>query len=283
MIAMDPSRPTARLRRLVSEFGHYLKFVAIGCIGMCPSRRGLEVARRGYVASLDGWSPIPAVPFSRLVPSRRSKPNLSLRLLAGTQGGGSINVFESFLLSSLVKMVAPRAILEIGTFRGGTTWHLFHNASPETIIYTFDLPDGAIPEAITDRELAATRTREFIPDSPRVKLRLVDTKAWDGTLESKVQFAFIDGDHSYEGVRNDTEKAMRQLDEDGCICWHDCLGRDYGYGVHRYLVRLRRRGLRIFRVKGVHEISSLAIWMTPACEERLGVLTPDVAGFRRER
>ena len=275
MSVKAPSRAATGLRRLVSRLWHYSKFVTIAFLGMRPSRRGLDVARRGYVASLDCWSPIPAVTLAQLFPREPSGPNPFVCLLPGTQGGGSINVFESFLLSSLVKMVAPRAILEIGTFRGGTTWHLFHNAPPETIVYTFDLPEGATPKDITDRELAMTTTREFLPESPRVRLRLVDTRTWNGTLESKVQLAFIDGNHSYDGVRNDTEKAMGLLDEDGCLCWHDCLGRDYGYGVHRYLVQLRAGGLRIFRVQGVHEISSLAIWMTPACEKRLGIVTPD--------
>jgi hypothetical protein len=232
------------------------------------------VATRGYVVSLDTWSPIPAVSISDLLGHRLCEPDSQVCLRPGTQGGGSVNVFESFVLGSLVKMVRPTTILEIGTFRGGTTWHLFHNAPAETIVYTFDLPAESRLEGITDPGLATIGSHEFLPDSPRVRLRQVDTRAWDGTLETKVQFAFIDGNHSYEGVRNDTEKVFRALQEDACVCWHDCLGREYGYGVNRYLLELRGQGLRIFRVKGVHEISSLAVWMTAACERRIGFAAP---------
>jgi hypothetical protein len=248
--------------------------VATTLAGLLPSRRGLEVANRSYVVSLDAWSPIPAVSCSELLRDKPLEPGWSIRLLPGTQGGGSVNVFESFLLSSLVKLVAPRAIIEIGTFRGGTTWHLFHNAPAEAVVYTFDLPSGVGENDLTDPQLAATTSREFLPQSPRVQLRLVNTRTWDGVLESKVQFAFIDGNHNYDAVRNDTEKVLRLLDEEACVCWHDCLGKEYGYGVHRYLVQLRARGFHIFRVRGVHEISSLAIWMTPALERRLGFTAP---------
>ena len=223
------------------------------------------------MASLDCRSPLPAITLDEFLGHRLESLGDQVRLRPGAHGNGSINVFESFLLALLVRMIKPTAIIEIGTFRGGTTGHLFHNAPPDAIIYTLDLPADVRPCGITDSGLAATKTRDFLPDSPRVKLRLVDTSTWDGTLDTRVQFAFIDGNHSYNGVRNDTEKVLSLLDEVGCVCWHDCLGRDYGYGVHRYLLELRSRGLRIFRVKGVHEVSSLAMWMTQACEQRVGL------------
>jgi hypothetical protein len=265
---------TGGLGQGASAVLRYAKYVLTTLTGLWPSRRGREVANRSYVVSLDAWSPIPAVTCSELLGDKPLDSDWSIHLLPGTQGGGSVNVFESFLLSSLVRLVAPRAIVEVGTFRGGTTWHLFENAPPGAIIYTFDLPPGAGPDDLTDPDLAAPGSREFLPQSPRVQLRLIDTRTWDGALESKVQFAFIDGNHTYDGVRNDTEKVFRLLDEDACVCWHDCLGREYGYGVHRYLVGLCTRGFRVFRVRGVHEISSLAIWMTPALERRLGFTAP---------
>ena len=48
-----------------------------------------------------------------------------------------------------------------------------------------------------------------------------------------MQFAFIDADHRYEAVRNDTEKVKPLLDEHACVCWHDALESGYGYGVAR--------------------------------------------------
>jgi predicted O-methyltransferase YrrM len=171
---------------------------------------------------------------------------------------------ETVLISSLVKLIAPKAVLEIGTFRGKTTWHLFHNAPADARIYTIDLPQGEAPSSITDRELAMNKRREFVPHSDRIRQMLIDTRVWDGQLGEKVQFAFIDGDHSYEGVKNDTEKVFRCLDDIACVCWHDALwgGNDL---VPKYLNELKDSGYPIFRISEPREICSVALYFTPAC------------------
>jgi hypothetical protein len=232
-----------------------------------PSRLGLEVGVRANLVNLDVCCPIPTLGVSDLF----SNFNDYVKIRPDTIGGGSTNVFEKFVLSCLVKLVSPKVILEIGTFKGGTTWHLYSNSSESTLVYTFDLPDTEIPVNITDRELAKNNKRPFLPDSPSIKQVSFDTKKWDGKLDDKVQFVFIDGDHSYGGIKNDTEKAIKCVDDLACICWHDCFGKDYGYGTMRYLLELRKNNMNIFRVKGLHEISSEAIWMTPMLLEKLRI------------
>ena len=93
-------------------------------------------------------------------------------------------------------------------------------------------------------------------------------------LDRKVEFAFIDGDHSYEGIRNDTEKTLRLLDNYGCICWHDSLEADFSYGTMRYLLELAKKGRKLFRIRGIHEISSVTIYMTDVMLERLKIPEP---------
>jgi hypothetical protein len=51
-----------------------------------------------------------------------------------------------------------------------------------------------------------------------------------------MDFVFVDGDHSYEYVKNDTEKAFELLAPDGAIAWHDFAGKSEG--VVRYLREL---------------------------------------------
>ncbi len=172
-----------------------------------------------------------------------------------------------------------QTILEVGTFKGGTTWHLYQNAPHDATIYTIDLPDDEGPGGVTDLRLAANKRRPFLPSSDRVRQILIDSKKWDSRLESKVQFAFIDADHSYEGIRNDTEKTLPLLDSYACICWHDALEKDFGYGTMPYLLELRKKGWKIFRLRSSHEISSLAIWMTEPMLERLKVPEPRSGAF----
>ncbi len=68
--------------------------------------------------------------------------------------------------------------------------------------------------------------------------------------DSTFKFIFIDGDHSLEGVRIDTEVAVRLLAPGGIIAWHDCLdGAPDWVGVKRYLTGLSME-LDLVQVEG---------------------------------
>jgi Methyltransferase domain len=258
---------------------HY-RNVAQAAAGMLlPTKTGLELAVRSRVISLDIHLPIPSILLSDMFPEQPPDPANAIKLLPGTALSGAPNIFEQFILCALVKKIQPQTILEIGTFKGGTTWHLYENAPPDTTIYTIDLPDDEVPDDVTDLQLAANKRRPFLPSSGRVRQILVDSKKWDGSLDRKVQFAFIDADHSYEGIRNDTEKTLPLLDDYACICWHDALEKDFGYGTMPYLLELKKKGWNIFRLRSSHEISSIAIWMTEPMRERLNVPAPNSGGF----
>jgi len=62
-------------------------------------------------------------------------------------------------------------------------------------------------------------------DSNRDKIEIIyaNSRNFDfSTLGKKFDLIFIDGDHSYEGVRSDTNKVIPFLrDENSIIVWHD--------------------------------------------------------------
>ena len=246
---------------------------------LLPSKTALELAVRCRVTNLDIHLPIPSVFLADMFPEQPPDPANAIKLMPGTALNGAPNIFEQFILCALVKKIQPQTILEIGTFKGGTTWHLYQNAPQDATIYTIDLPDDEVPGDVTDLQLAANKRRPFLPSSDRVRQILIDSKKWDGGLDRKVQFAFIDADHSYEGIRNDTEKTLPLLDSYACICWHDALENDFGYGTMPYLLELRKKGWKIFRLRSSHEISSIAIWMTEPMLERLKVPEPRSGAF----
>jgi hypothetical protein len=246
---------------------------------LLPRKTSLELAARCRVTSLDIHLPIPSIFLAEMFPEQPPDDSNAIKLMPGTALNGAPNIVEQFILCALVKKIQPQTILEIGTFKGGTTWHLYQNAPPDATIYTIDLPDDEIPSDVTDLQLAANKRRPFLPKSDRVRQILIDSKKWDGRLDSKVQFAFIDADHSYEGIRNDTEKTLPLLDRYACICWHDALEKDFGYGTMPYLLELRKEGWKIFRLRSSHEISSIAIWMTEPMLERLKVPEPRSGPF----
>jgi hypothetical protein len=254
--------------------------VAQSVAGMVlPSKTGLELAVRSRVAKLDIHLPIPSLFLRDMFPEPSADPANAIKLLPGTALNGAPNIIEQYTLGALVKKIQPQTILEIGTFKGGTTWILYENAPPDAIVYTLDLPDDEVPGDVSDIELAANKRRPYLPVSDRVRQILINSKKWDSKLDRKVQFAFIDADHTYEGIRNDTEKTIPVLDTCACICWHDSLEKDFGYGTMRYLLELREKGWKIFRLRSVHEVSSITIWMTDAMLAKLKIPEPRSGGY----
>jgi methyltransferase family protein len=269
-----------RLRTAARVLMRHGRNVAQAAAGMLlPTKTALELAVRCRAVKLDIHLPIPSIFLGDMFPEQSPDPANAIKLMPGTALNGAPNVFEQFILCALVKKIQPQTILEIGTFKGGTTWHLCQNAPPDTTIYTLDLPDDEVPADVTDLRLAANKRRPFLPSSDRVQQILIDSKKWDGVLDRKVQFAFIDADHSYEGIRNDTEKTLPLLDSYACICWHDALEKDFGYGTMPYLLELRKKGWNIFRLRSANEISSIAICMTEPMLERLKVPAPRSGAF----
>jgi hypothetical protein len=244
-----------------------------------PSRTSVELSARCKMTAMDIRIPIPSVFLPDMFPEQSPDRAAVVKLMVGTALRGAPNIFEQFILCALVQKIQPKTILEIGTFKGATTWHLYENAPPDATIYTLDLPDDEIPEDVSNPDVAANKTRPFVPSSNRVRQILVNSMKWDGVLDKKIQFAFIDADHRYEGIRNDTEKTLPLLDDYACICWHDALKTGYGYGTVPYLLELQKKGLKIFSLRSVHEISSIAIWMSDSMLSRLKVPAPSRSGL----
>lgn len=135
----------------------------------------------------------------------------------------------------------PGNILEIGTHYGETTRE-FALAYPEKTIYALDHPrNDSIPsrqkQDLPDPRKVCESARSF----PNVKLLLQDSKTLDYATLSEIGFVFIDGDHSFEGVSADSEKAFAYFAKrKGIIVWHDCFPHDY-IAVYSFLEMLSQR------------------------------------------
>lgn len=258
---------------------HYRNVARLTAEMIFPTRTSMELAARGIKSQLDIHFEIPSLHLRQMFPLANGTSPQPVKLLPGTALDGAPNIIEQYTLCALVQKIQPKTILEIGTFRGGTTWHLYENAPQDAVIYTLDLPDSEVPGDVTDLQLAANKARPFLPKSDRVRQILVNSQNWKPDLDRKVQFAFIDADHSYKGIRNDTEKAMTTLDDYACMCWHDSLESDFGYGTLQYLVELKRKGWKIFRLRSMHEISSITLWMTEPMLKKLNIPEPRTGAY----
>ncbi len=209
---------------------------------------------------------IPAIPLSELIDTlqrRRTSPCEDVRMGTWLTGGGSGSVSEMAALAAIAAVAQPRIVLEIGTYDGAATWHLWRNV-PDARIYTIDLPDGVVTEGSSDQGYQGHKTRSYLPSDVRVTLVEVDTRKWTPAIPEKVDLCFIDAGHTFECVQNDTEKVFGLLKAGGIVIWHDATWRRDNYGVNEYLLRLRRKGadIRLIRV-GKYGYSSLAYFIVP--------------------
>lgn len=155
---------------------------------------------------------------------------------------GKPNQAELFIVNVLARHRGARNIFEFGTFTGRSTYY-FTGATPDTRVITLDLPPGP-GRTIPDVGLYFIKSDR----EDRITQLLTDSRKFDpAPYEKKMDFIFVDGDHSYEGVKNDTEKAFKMLAPGGVILWHD-YGASSDLGLVRYFVEFTQQ-TPLFRIK----------------------------------
>jgi predicted O-methyltransferase YrrM len=135
-------------------------------------------------------------------------------------------------LASLVKEVRnlnPLTVLEIGTARGGTLLLWTRLAQKNATIVSIDLPGGKFGGGYSKRQAAVYR--RFAGKHQKLHLLREDSHAQQTLDKTKelfggkpVDLLFIDGDHTYEGVKKDWEMYSPLVRQGGMIAFHDIAG-----------------------------------------------------------
>jgi predicted O-methyltransferase YrrM len=133
---------------------------------------------------------------------------------------------EEFIeLLDRVHALAPQKVLEIGTALGGTLFLFTRAAPPEATIVTVDMPGGPFGGGYPRGH--SPLLRSFARDSQKIHLVRGDSHS-PSTLQKVTRllggpadFLFIDGDHTYDGVRADFEMYSPLVREGGLIALHD--------------------------------------------------------------
>jgi len=191
-------------------------------------------------------SPLKVVSLDSLI---GEKPEIVLEDFLSRNG--NVSPYELLVIATLVAERKPQLILEVGTFDGNTTLQMALNAPEGAKIDTLDLPPGqtGTKEPVLKSDLQfiqdeAKQVRKFGESrvGHKVKQHLCDSTQVDFAQfakERSLDFVFIDGGHSYECVKSDTENALPHLSENGCILWHDFTPL-FG-GVYQYLCELSKK------------------------------------------
>jgi predicted O-methyltransferase YrrM len=126
-------------------------------------------------------------------------------------------------LLGLVMPQRPRRVLEIGTARGGTLWAWCRVAAEDATVVSVDLPGGPFGGTGCDASLVRTfagpgQTLALLEADSHVS----ETRAEvESLLAGPVDLLFIDGDHTYDGVRVDYELYAPLVRRGGLVAFHD--------------------------------------------------------------
>ncbi len=167
---------------------------------------------------------------------------IELPLLSINEESGHSNQVDLLYVAAIAKLVGAANIFEFGTYIGRTTYGL-SLASTNARVTTLNLP----PEE--DPRIAESLGRLYkgTEREGQISQLLGDSKTFDPTpYTGSMDFVFVDADHGYESVKNDSEKALVMLRPGGLVVWHDFSVRSPG--VIRYLSELSRER-SLFRLK----------------------------------
>ena len=140
---------------------------------------------------------------------------------------------EFVQLLKLYKHVKPTTIVEIGSLFGGTLFE-FMKHTPKEGIFKFVSID--LPVSTRDSRYAAQRyghdtlwhewATSFSTKKKQIDLVVLpNPSAWSVPnvvhIVDKIDFLFIDGDHSYNGVKLDWELYRPHIKFGGIVAFHD--------------------------------------------------------------
>lgn len=151
-------------------------------------------------------------------------PTAAYVAAAAKKRGAKQKLAEFAGLVDLVRRLQPRTVLEIGTMRGGSLWAWCQIAAPDATIVSVDLPGGPFGGGYGVE--VATAIQQY--PQPGQTLRLLRGDSHSPAMLERVErllpsieFAFIDGDHSYDGVRQDFDMYGPLVN--GLVAFHDVL------------------------------------------------------------
>lgn len=193
-----------------------------------------HLAKDQLLVSQSYWftGTLPRVPLNKIFPGIEEAEVLLPRAF-DRRSGTSISVEEACHLGAIAKHIRAHKVLEIGTYDGNTALVLAANVGAHGEVVTVDLPPDF---AVTDRDSLVYSDGEFNL-TPRNELgrqsrgHILSTRihqvygdsgqlSWCG-LGGPFDLVFIDGCHTEEYVRSDSENAIKHLSPGGVILWHD--------------------------------------------------------------
>jgi predicted O-methyltransferase YrrM len=176
---------------------------------------------------------------------------------------------EIVWLLDMVRELAPRRVLEIGTASGGTLFLWARVAAPDAHLVSADL----CPLGLLGRYSAfAVLCRGFARARQRIELVFGRSSHEAGTRDAvarlfggePVDFLFIDADHSYQGVSRDFELYSTLVRPGGLVAFHDVAPRvSAGTGVPQFWNEFKSTHATAEKVASEEPSYGIGVWRVP--------------------
>jgi cephalosporin hydroxylase len=127
---------------------------------------------------------------------------------------------------SFLKRRVLRTVVEIGTRKGGSFFAWCQVAEPDALIVSIDLPGGAFGGGYEEADIPIFRSYA----QPGQELHFLRADSHDPATRRElltilagrdIDFLMIDGDHTYDGVRQDFALYSPLVKRRGLIAFHD--------------------------------------------------------------
>ena len=144
-----------------------------------------------------------------------------------------------FFAYDLVRNMRPERIVELGTHKGHsffTFCQAVKDGCLDTELFAIDTWKGDKHAGFYDDSVWETvnQVKESFYDSLRINLiRKNFDSAADGFGDQSIDILHIDGCHTYEAVKNDFERWVGKVKDNGVILLHDINERQNDFGVFR--------------------------------------------------
>jgi hypothetical protein len=153
---------------------------------------------------------------------------------------------HSPFLEALIYLNQCRVVVEVGVAEAKTTDFLCRGAARVNgFVYGYDLWDTHGLQNQFQHWSSKEKCEDYLRSKGHVNYELtkINSKTPEfheliKTKHPRIDLAFIDGCHSYEGIKNDFEAIYPQLSETGIIVFHDTMSID---GCREFLIELRTK------------------------------------------
>jgi predicted O-methyltransferase YrrM len=152
---------------------------------------------------------------------------------------------EILQLLNEVEKIKPKKILEIGTANGGTLFSICRSSPKDAKIISIDLPRGKFGGGYANWRkwlyklfVIGKQKIYFIRNDSHSKQTLEEVeKLLNG---GKIDFLFIDGDHTYEGVKRDFNIYSKIVRDGGLIAFHDIARTENDSKVYEFWEEIKK-------------------------------------------